>query len=414
MRLDAHRNRTARRHSILAIALATSLGACSGDEGTTEPTPTEPEITIGGVEDGATYTAPVTITIEVAPGSYAARLNGEPFASGATVAEPGQYTLVVDARNGLATASRTVDFTMEASGGGSSVLIVRIIDLGQADAEISGGGGDAILLTDSSSFGMVHALVDAGGGEAPGDDERFVLDRLQQLGVDSLAFLQLSHAHSDHFAGMDELLTAIEVDRFVYNGQVRDLSFYNDVLAAADANAQTVVELDGLLGVSLGIGQAQTAVTMLPPLPTYLDNPDASGDELNEGSIGTLLERGFFTMFLAGDGEFEATDRWRLSFAEQTGELDVLKVGHHGANNATSAVWLSHASPEIAIISANGVSHPREGALDRLESLQGLNELYCTNTHGDVVIRVDAAGSYEVSVERNADQPCQAGSEATT
>ena len=90
----------------------------------------------------------------------------------------------------------------------------------------------------------------------------------------------------------------------------------------------------------------------------------------------------------------------------------MLKVGHHGANDATDAAWLNHTDPALGVISANGVTHPRIGALDRLEAL--VPELLCTSTHGDITLRVDGAGAYTVQVERNAGRDCEPGSQATT
>jgi competence protein ComEC len=292
------------------------------------------------------------------------------------------------------------------------VLIVRILDLGTGTF---GAPGDAIVLTDSSAGGMAHALIDAGASDD--DNETYVRTRLTALDVDTLHFMQLTHAHSDHFAGMDEILgSGIHVEEFIYNGQVRSLGFYNDVLAEAAASADTVIVLNALRTIELGAGDVETTVTMVPPLPTYLGHPDADGDELNEGSIGTLVEHGDFRMFFAGDGEVEANARWRTTFASLTAELDILKVGHHGANNAIfdngfsgSSAWLEHTSPESAVISANGTSHPRINALNELLS-EGI-DVWCTSEVGEITIRVDEAGVYTISPATAA---CEAGADATT
>jgi beta-lactamase superfamily II metal-dependent hydrolase len=348
----------------------------------------------------------------VAPGTYNAQLNGAPFISGGTVTQPGDYTLVVSARNGLATSTAEVQFTILGDVGGTGdVLIVRILDLGTGSF---GAPGDAIVITDSSSTGLAHALIDAG---ARSGDETYVRTRLTALDVDTLVFMQLTHAHFDHYAGMDELLgSAIHVREFVYNGQVRSAVTYNDVLTEAGASADTVIALAALRTIELGAGDVETTVTMVPPLATYLGADQEDSGHYNEGSIGTLVEHGDFRMFFTGDGEVEANARWRTTYSTLTGGLDILKVGHHGANNAIfdngfsgSSAWLVHTSPESAVISANGTSHPRINALNELLS-EGI-DVWCTNSVGEITIRVDEAGVYSITPATAA---CEAGSEATS
>lgn len=405
-----------RAASRLGIALLPAfLAACASGDGTTGPDEVAPEITVTGVADGGSYSPPVTITIAVEPGTYTATLNGAAFFSGGTVTQPGAYTLIVNGRNGLETSHEEIDFTLLAGGTGD-VLIVRVFDLllGSNTAP-----GDAILITDSSGSGMTHALIDAG---ARSNSETYVRTRLVALGVDTLRFMQLTHAHFDHYSGMDEILnSALHVRSFVYNGQLRSAVTYNAVLSAAATQADTVTPLTALLTLELGAGPVATHVTMVPPLPTYIGIDTDDGDELNEGSVGTEVEHAGFRMFFTGDGEVLANQRWRTSFASLTAAVDVLKAGHHGANNAvfddgfgtsTASAWLDHTQPTIAVISANGTTHPRVRALSKL--MGETTEVYCTNVHGEIRITVDDAGFYTVQVEKNAGLDCVAGIEATT
>ena len=397
------------------VLLPLALAACAESAGT-GPRDVTPVITVTGVTDGGSHAPPVTIGISVSPGSYSATLNDATFFSGNVVTQPGSYTLVVEARNGLETAVEQIDFTVEAGGTGD-LLIVRVFDLGTGTF---GAPGDAILLTDSSGSGITHALIDAG---ARSDNQSYVRQRLEAIGVDTLRFMQLTHAHADHFAGMDEVLnSAIHVRSFVYNGQVRDQGTYQAVLGAAQARADTVTVPDAVRSLELGAGPVPTGVTVIPGLPNYLGSTTNDGALLNEGSLGTEVTHGAFRMFLTGDGEVEANQRWRISFPALTANLDVLKAGHHGANDAvfddgsgfssSNSAWLDHTQPDIAVISANGTSHPRVRALSRL--MGATTDVYCTNVHGEIRISVDESGFYTVEVEKNAGNDCVAGSEANT
>ncbi len=387
------------------------LGCGEGVIGPGDP----PVITIDGITDGEVHAGPVTITITIDKGTYSATLNGEPFLSGGTISRPDDYRLQVTARDGELTSAASVAFTITLAG--ETRLIVRLFDLG---ANESGGGGDAILLTDSSSAGMRHALVDAGPAGPGGGDVSLVRRRLDSLGVDTLEALVLTHAHSDHFGGMSPVLQAVVVERFYANGQVRDFAAYNAVITEARQRAGAYLEPSAVAELTLGFGPAATVLAVVPPLATYLADPSADASAINEGSLGTQVVKGGFRMFLAGDGEVEANQRWRTGYGTRTGPVRVLKVGHHGANDAVfnngfsgASDWLDHTEPEIAVISANGTTHPRVNAVAALLARPGLG-VYCTNVHGDITVRVGDAGAFTVSVEKNEGQPCAAGSEATT
>ncbi len=413
------RRRPLGRTVAATLPVALLLAGC-GNGSTPTPPAEPPRITVEGVEANGIYDGPVTITVRIEPSDAAVsvQLNGERFVSGSTVASPGSYLLEVEAVRGGLQSEISLPFTLLL--GGDRRLILRMFDLGP---EGLGGGGDAILLTDSSSAGMVHGLVDAGPRGEPGGAllEGWVADRLRALGVDTLAFMQLTHAHADHFGGMVPILEQLHVERFVMNGQVRSFFRYQDVLQAAALHADTVLVLGEPWTFRLGPGEDAARTVHLPGLPAYLGQDTDDGRLINEGSIGTAVEFDGIRLFLTGDGENEANERWRTAFAALTGGIDILKVGHHGANNAIfddrtganpASAWLDHTRPSLFLVTSNGVSHPRSRALARLLGIEGLDG-YCTSVHGTVEVRI-AGGAWAVEVERNADQVCVPGTEATT
>ncbi len=398
---------------IALLALTTACAACGGEGGVT-PDPGSPEITVTGVSDGGVYTEPVTITIGTDVGTYSATLNGEDFFSGATVSAPGSYELEIEARNGTATSSLTLGF--EIRFGGPGVMILRMFDLGENE---NGGGGDALLLTDSTSAGSRHVLFDAGPYGPDGADLDYVAGRLEALGVDTLDAVVLSHAHSDHFDGLADVLDRVHVKRFFYNGQVRNFFRYTNLIQQAQTDADERVTVTEVVDLPVGTASG-TMLRVLPPLGSYLSDPNAASDQINNESLGALVTRGAFRLFVTGDGEVEANQHWRTNFADDTRDLTALKVGHHGANDAVfdngsfgSSAWLAHTNAALQLISANGTTHPRMRALDAL--LGQTAETYCTPVHGDIEVRVNATGeTWVVSVEKNAEMNCVPGRDATS
>jgi competence protein ComEC len=400
------------RSAVLAALLVAS--ACSGG-GSSGPAVQPPVITVTGVADGAVVEEPVTIFVTIDGGTFRATLNDEPFFSGGTVADPGTYLLRVEATNAGGTSIREVGFEIRFSG--ESLLIVRMLDLGENGA---GGGGDALLVTDSSAAGMRHALIDAGPAGADAADPGFVQRRLAQLGVDTLQVLVLTHAHSDHYGGMLPVINGITVEEFVYNGQTRSLSSYEAVVSAANSRAGVVTVPAGTESRSLGLVGDPSTLAIIPGLADNLGVDTNDGSDLNDGSVGTSVIKGDFRMFVTGDGEVDANLRWRTDFASLTGDLTVLKVGHHGANDAvfdggfanSGTAWLDHAGADVHLVSSNGTSHPRIAALNALLGRPGAT--YCTSVHGEIELRATAAGQWTVSVERNAGEDCVPGDDATS
>src|SRR5256885_4166590 len=92
----------------------------------------------------------------------------------------------------------------------STVLLIRVLDV--SDARI---GGDAILITDSSAGGARHVLIDAG------EHGPRIAAWLEQLHVDTLAAVILSHAHVDHYGGLGTVFSRVPVRAFVYGGAPR-------------------------------------------------------------------------------------------------------------------------------------------------------------------------------------------------
>jgi beta-lactamase superfamily II metal-dependent hydrolase len=219
---------------------------------------------------------------------------------------------------------------------------------------------------------------------------------------------------------MGPVLRADSVVEFLYNGQACTLGSYNALIQTAQAEAVSAGTVPSTRTLDLGGTAVPARLTVLTPLASYLSDASADASQINEGSLGVLLTKGSFRMFLTGDGEVEANGRWRTAFAASTGALDILKAGHHGANDAVfdngfngSSAWLTHTDPDVVVISSNGDSHPRINALNAYLGLPS-TRTYCTSVHGEITIRVDEAGAYTVAVGKNAEADCVPGASATT
>ena len=239
---------------------------------------------------------------------------------------------------------------------------VRVLDVGQ---------GDAILVTDGPS----SALVDTGPGEA-------VVSALARNNVSHLDAVVLTHLHSDHAGGLDDLLAVIDVDLLVVPEET-------DVAELPDA---VPIEEVGY-GHVLHAGSFEMRV--VSPL-------EPAGGEGNEGSLELALtyERDgrSLTALLAADAEREETGA--AMERGDVGDVDLLKVGHHGSETSVTPEICAALAPEVSVASAgegNGYGHPDPVCVGMLEDAGSL--FLCTMDVGDVCVEPGAGGP-RVSCQR--------------
>ncbi len=239
---------------------------------------------------------------------------------------------------------------------------VRVLDVGQ---------GDAILVTD----GPFSALVDTGPGEA-------VVGALARSNVSHLDAVVLTHLHSDHAGGLEDLLAVIDVDLLVVP----------EATDAAELPEGVSVDEVGH-GDVLRVGDFTMRV--VSPL-------EPAGGEGNEGSLELALtyERDgrALTALLAADAEREETGA--AVERGDVGDVDLLKVGHHGSETSVTPEIAAALAPEVSVASAgegNGYGHPDPVCVGMLEDAGSL--FLCTMDVGDVCVEPGVTGP-RVSCQR--------------
>lgn len=261
----------------------------------------------------------------------------------------------------LATAAVTLATLLPLPGGGDPEagpppgLRVTVLDVGQ---------GDAILLQPAEAPAV---LVDGG---PPGAG---LVRQLENAGVSGLGAAVVTHDQSDHAGGIEELLGAIPVERLLFARLGRDLL---GEATAAGAEAKRVAA-----GEELRSGGLRLRVLWPPP---ELLGAGARGEDPNRLALVMEATWREFTMLLAADAEAEAVPL-------DPGPVDVLKVAHHGSEDAGLGALLERARPELAVISVgeeNSYGHPTAATLATLEQ------------HRVATLRTDVEGTIEIEVGR--------------
>ena len=230
-------------------------------------------------------------------------------------------------------------------------LAVRVLDVGQ---------GDSILLQPP---GAEPVLVDTG----PPDDG--MADRLHELGIDRLAAIVISHDQSDHAGDLGELLGAVHVERLVYGAA--DVRLRRAALAAGAAPYRLAE------GRELDSGGLHLSA-LWPPRELL----GTSGEDPNLLCLVLVARWRHFSMLLTGDAEAE-------SVPMDPGPIDVLKVAHHGSDDAGLGELLDRSVPKLAVISVgagNSYGHPTGATLSTLRA------------HDVPTMRTDRQGEIDIDV----------------
>ncbi|GIK77172.1 MAG: membrane protein [Actinomycetes bacterium] len=236
-------------------------------------------------------------------------------------------------------------------------VLVTALDVGQGDATLLEPPGGAPILVD---------------GGPPGDAAASALDR---LGVERLAAAFLTHDQLDHAGGLFEVLATRPVDALVLAAPAPRLEA---AARAAGARVVTVAE-----GSGLRFGPLRIDVLWPPREAAAARAPVA---DPNAASLVLAARYRSWDVLLTGDAEAEATDL-------EPGPVDVLKVAHHGSDDAGLEALLDRSAPRVALIevgAGNPYGHPAAATLAELaeRSICVLR----TDLDGDSTVAIGSGG----------------------
>jgi competence protein ComEC len=219
------------------------------------------------------------------------------------------------------------------------------------------GQGDAALVID----GADQALIDGG----PDRSVMAKLGRNMPFFDRRIETVFLTHPHSDHITGLIAALGRYRTDRLVLSSACPDTALGERLLRAAAASGAEVVVASA--GDRFVLGGSVTAVVIWPPVEG-LPSGIAARRDINDCSLVIRLDFGGPSALMMGDAGREVEGALVRSGAPL--DADVLKAGHHGSGNSSSADFIAAANPEVAVISVgrNSYGHPSPALIRRLES----------------------------------------------
>ena len=274
------------------------------------------------------------------------------------------------------------------------------------------GQGDATLVVD----GNYQMLIDGGPNAAV---LRCLMSEMPP-GDNQIEVMLLTHADSDHFAGLTYVLSSYQVGKLIVNNAPKaSLDYYQFYHAVCEE-----IDNSGLLVDEVVFAQnwcetknlcLRVVTDFHDALPRKIFSYNMNFQELsdlikkylqnsynyNDGSIGIIVEFVGKKFMFTGDAENAS----ELAMVESglLEKVDVLKIPHHGSKTSSTPKFLSILQPETSVIScgqANSYGHPHKIVLDRLNDIE--STIYRTDKHGKVKT-IYRDGKWQWIVERAKD-----------
>lgn len=236
------------------------------------------------------------------------------------------------------------------------------------------GQGDAILIQRGTS----QLLVDGG----PGERVLECLAKHMPFYDRQIEVVVATHPEADHIAGIASVAERYQIVHFIEPVVGKQTKIYDRVMRLVGEGEMKVSKV--YAGDLIRLGKIKFRVVW--PEKDWVDRY-AQSPEVNQFSIGGIVEYGEFKIMLTGDADMmiqtEELANGRLV------PVDVVKVPHHGSKTGMTVEWLEALTPRLAVISVgkNSFGHPTKEAMDILEDVGA--EILRTDIEGDILIETN-------------------------
>lgn len=239
-----------------------------------------------------------------------------------------------------------------------------------------------------------YFLIDSGkmsynGGKTQA--RMIILEYLKDNGIKNIEGLIITHFDSDHAGGAIDLIDNLNIKNVYVNSLDDKSNLAKKIYTCVKCKKNTHILL----------AKNNESIYSEGNLEIKDFVAGFKGEEFeNENSIITLISNKNFDELFMGDAGIEAFERIKNYLPKN---IEVLKVGHHGAKNSLNKEFLDRIDPQTAIISTglNNYGHPNGVTLDILEKHK--IKILRTDRQNAIKIDEDDNGKYKIySYDKNA------------
>ena len=239
----------------------------------------------------------------------------------------------------------------------SNDLEIHFLDVGEADCALICSNGE-------------YALIDAGNTI----DGNKIVKYFESLGITDFKYLFGTHAHEDHIGGLANVIYNFNIGKVYMPNVPSEYKSYHNVIKALNKKNS---ELNNPINdEEYKLGESTLKI---------IYNGE-NEEDINNSSLIIKLTYKNKSFLFTGDTTKEIEDK----ILDKDLNSNLLKVSHHGSNDASSANFLVKVHPEYAIISVgkdNDYHHPHQVTIDKLERLG--TKVYRTDQDGTIIVKSD-------------------------
>ncbi|MFT6363339.1 MAG: beta-lactamase superfamily II metal-dependent hydrolase [Planctomycetota bacterium] len=262
---------------------------------------------------------------------------------------------------------------MGAQGAQAGELSLHFIDVGQASSTLVVGPDGTTVLFD--------------GGD-PGDGNDYVVPYLSSLGLTGLDYSIMSHWHTDHYGGLDEVFNSgflPSVAAYDRGSNDNPSGTQATQYFAAVGTKRTFAQVGDVLQLGDGATLEFVAVNGVTPLGS--DDPSNYSQSENGRSIAVVVRYNDFDFYIGGDitsGGSGTADVESMA-AQYIGQVEVAQSSHHGSKTSSGPLVISNLAPSLVIHSCglnNSFFHPAADVVEDWSSSAATRAEWGT-TRGD-------------------------------
>lgn len=239
-------------------------------------------------------------------------------------------------------------------------LVVRFVDVGQADCEI-------LQFPDGRNI-----IIDGGKN----DTEDILIERIKKYGIKRFDYVIATHPHEDHIGGLDKVIDNFEIDCVYMPNTTSNSKTFDDLLDSIE-NKNVVVK-QAKAGITV-IDEEKINMVFLAPNSEYYEETN------NYSAVVKLTYNGCSIIFT---GDAEALSEREMLANGMDLRAQILKVGHHGSSSSTTYGFLRKVNPAYAVIEVgkdNSYGHPHDEVVEALDGVK----VYRTDTDGTITMECD-------------------------